>query len=98
MAKQEDREAYWSRFAADYDEKAASVVGEASVQAIRDRLSRLSDLKATLELGCGPGTFSKVVAKRSDSLVSTDLSSEMVEKAQARLSSHGITVERADLL
>lgn len=91
-----DKETYWSKFADDYEEKAAYVVGEAINRAIRDRLSRLSGLKETLELGCGPGTFSELVGERSDSLVSTDLSLEMVEKARERLTTGGIRVERAD--
>lgn len=97
MSDQQQREeAFWASSATGYEEKGERVLGKAINEAIRSRLTQLSDLGETLELGSGPGTFSELVAERADCLVSTDLSPEMVEKARERLVSSGITVERAD--
>ncbi len=96
MDQKQREEAFWARSAEGYEEKGERVLGKDVNEAIRLRLARFSDLGETLELGCGPGTFSEIVAKRSRSLVSTDFSPAMVAKARQRLEASGILVERAD--
>ena len=93
------QERYWSRFAADYDERANYAVGEQNIELIRKEISQLSDLGHTLELGCGQGLFSEVLRHKADRLIATDLSPEMVAAADKRFSAcSNVTVEPADCL
>jgi SAM-dependent methyltransferase len=48
--------------------------------------------KAALDVGCGTGAFSRLLAKRSDQVVALDLSPRMVEIAKAR-SKHEPNIE-----
>ena len=56
------KEEYWSRFANNFNEEQTYVVGGAIQQAILERLSGESDLGELIELGCGAGFFTKVLA------------------------------------
>ncbi|MFV0267130.1 MAG: class I SAM-dependent methyltransferase [Draconibacterium sp.] len=93
----EQKETYWSRFAADFEERNYYVVGKSDVELILNKVASLKNLKNVLELGCGNGTYSKVLAKNADSLLATDLSEEMVEASKSRLKTFvNIRVEKAD--
>ena len=48
--------------------------------------------EAALDVGCGTGSFSRLLAKRSDRVVALDLSPRMVEVAKAR-SKHNSNIE-----
>ena len=92
-----EKETYWSRFAEDFEERNNYVVGKSDMEVILNKLSKQKDLKNTLELGCGNGTYSKVLAKEADNLLSTDFSEEMVNAAKGRLKSiANIKVEKAN--
>jgi ubiquinone/menaquinone biosynthesis C-methylase UbiE len=80
-----EEETYWSRFARRYDRAEAYVVGDDILEAITDRLGREHNLGETIELGCGTGYFTRVIAKRADHVVATDLSGQMVETARGEL-------------
>ncbi len=80
-----EKEVYWSRFADDFEEKSNYVVGQADVDILLNKLAEQKDLKMTLELGCGSGTYSKVLARAASELYATDFSDEMVSAAQSRL-------------
>lgn len=89
------RETYWSQFAADFEEKNNYVVGLENLQLMYDQLGTIKDLGYTLELGCGNGTYSKVIRPNLTSLIATDYSEEMLEVAKRNLSDHSnITVQK----
>lgn len=91
----EARETYWSQFAADFEEKNNYVVGLENLQLMYDQLGTIKDLGYTLELGCGNGTYSKVIRSNLTSLIATDYSDEMLEVAKRNLSDHNnITVQK----
>lgn len=48
--------------------------------------------EAALDVGCGTGTFSRLLAERSDQVVALDLSSRMIEIAKVR-SKHDSNIE-----
>jgi ubiquinone/menaquinone biosynthesis C-methylase UbiE len=90
-------EVYWSKFAQIFEQKNNYVVGEKEIQLVLDKISELKNLRNTLELGCGNGTYSKVIAKNVSKLTATDLSEDMVNITRTRLKAHKhITVEIAD--
>jgi len=91
------REKDWSRFAADYEERIAYVVGRADLDRVGAKLAEQESLGKSLELGCGTGFYTGILADRSDSVTATDLSADMVHAASAKLRLRpGIVVERAD--
>lgn len=91
------KERDWSHFADDFEERNYYVIGKTDVKLILNKVASLNKLKNVLELGCGNGTFSKVLAKNSDSLLVTDLADEMVEASKNRLKSFdNIKVEKAN--
>ena len=92
-----EKEKYWSRFADDFEELNNYVVGKSDMTIILNELSEQKDLKNILELGCGNGTYSKILAKETDNLLATDFSEEMVNAANGRLKSiANIKVEKAN--
>ncbi len=92
-----EKETYWSRFADDFEERNAYVVGKSDMEAILDEVSKVTGLKNTLELACGNGTYSKVLSKNADKVTVTDFSDEMVDAAKKRLSGfENVSVEKAD--
>jgi ubiquinone/menaquinone biosynthesis C-methylase UbiE len=92
-----EKEKYWSRFANDFEERNNYVVGKSDMKMMLNEVSEQKDLKNTLELGCGNGTYSKVVSKNADRLLTTDFSDEMVSAAKNKLQSFSnIKVEKAD--
>jgi len=91
------KETYWSRFANNFNEDQTYVVGGAVQQAILERLSVESDLGELIELGCGAGFFTKVLAANSSHITATDFSDEMLAEAKNRLKDYqNVVVEKAD--
>ncbi|MFV0268201.1 MAG: class I SAM-dependent methyltransferase [Draconibacterium sp.] len=93
----EQKETYWSRFADDFEERNFYVAGRRDVECLLQKVSALKDLKKVLELGCGNGTYSKVLSHNAESVLATDLSEEMVKASKERLKAFSnVKVERAD--
>lgn len=81
----EDREG-WGQAAQSYDAEYRSMVGEAFENEIRSWLARqVTDADKVLELGCGTGIFSAMIAEHVKHLTATDSSPEMLEQATHRL-------------
>jgi ubiquinone/menaquinone biosynthesis C-methylase UbiE len=60
-------------------------------------LSKQIDLGNTLELGCGSGTYSEILAREARHLTATDYSDEMVAFSKQRFESlENVTVEKAN--
>jgi ubiquinone/menaquinone biosynthesis C-methylase UbiE len=81
----EEKEIYWSRFANDFDKRNEYVAGKSEMEKMKNRLKKEEQLGNVLELGCGSGVFSKVIACNSRQLLATDLSDEMVNAARNNL-------------
>jgi ubiquinone/menaquinone biosynthesis C-methylase UbiE len=92
------KEKYWSKFANTFDEDQAYIVGGAvQRQAIIDRLSGERDLGELIELGCGAGFYTKVLAANASHVMATDLSDEMLAVARTQLKDlQNVTVAKAD--
>jgi ubiquinone/menaquinone biosynthesis C-methylase UbiE len=76
---------FWSGVAREYDRVVDLQIGPATRGLLRERLCREGRLGRVVELGCGTGFFSAVLAQKSDSLVATDLSPGMLELARANV-------------
>jgi ubiquinone/menaquinone biosynthesis C-methylase UbiE len=91
------KEEYWSKFANTFDEDQTYVVGEPVQQAIMERLSGESGLGELIELGCGTGFYTKVLAANASHVMATDLSDEMLAVARTQLKDpENVTVAKAD--
>jgi ABC-2 type transport system ATP-binding protein len=92
---EEMKEKYWSRFQATFDENQEYVVGKDFLDDVKENIKRLSDLGEVLELGCGTGYFTEVVAQNADHVFATDLSDELLERAKIRLNEiDNITIQK----
>jgi ubiquinone/menaquinone biosynthesis C-methylase UbiE len=92
-----EKETYWSRFADDLEERTNYVVGKNDIEKIKTVLAEQKNLGKTLELGCGNGTYSKVLIHEADHLTATDFSDEMVAVSKNRLKGiENISVEKAN--
>ncbi len=92
-----EKELYWSKFAEDFEERNNYVVGSGDMSIILQKVEQLKNLKNTLELGCGNGTYSKILIKNATNLTATDFSDEMVLVAKNKLKRYkNIKVEKAN--
>lgn len=88
---------YWSNLAQDFDAITYRVAGKDTVELVLKELSQLSNLGNMLELGCGTGLYSAVLARRADTLLCTDYSEPMLAICQEKMKDvANITVEKAD--
>jgi ubiquinone/menaquinone biosynthesis C-methylase UbiE len=91
------KETHWSRFATDFEERNNYVVGKAESELMLRKVAEQKELGRTLELACGGGTYSRVLAKEAELLYATDLSDEMLAVARAKLQSlPNVRLEKAD--
>lgn len=94
-----EKEVYWSRFANNFEEMSSYVVGEVDLAILLGILSEQRHLGKTLELGCGCGTYSRVIAGEASQLLATDFSDEMVKASSKRLNGlDNISVEKQNCL
>ena len=90
-----DKEIYWSRFAKDFETRNAYVVGKEDFSLIKQTLAEEKNLGEVLELGCGNGTYSLLLANHASHLWATDFSDEMLAVARNRFGSDArLTVEK----
>jgi ubiquinone/menaquinone biosynthesis C-methylase UbiE len=80
-----ERETHWSRLAHDFQERSLYVIGRREYDILGQHLGNLKGLGDVLELGCGDGMYTRMIAPNSDSLMATDWSEEMVAAAKAKL-------------
>lgn len=76
--------AYYDSIAAHYDNTAAEVADEQleDLDEAREQISTLLAGHRILELGCGSGAWTEVLAETAGSIVATDASAAMLELAQ----------------
>ena len=81
--------AHWDRAATTYDAEHREWLAEAFENKIRSWLARrFTPDDHVLELGCGTGIFSEMIAGQVRHLTATDFSPEMLERAGQRLSAY----------
>ena len=90
-----EKEIYWSRFAADFEERNTYVVGSGDMDRVNQAVASQENLGNVLEFGCGNGTYSKLMAPQADHIRATDFSDEMVAETRKRLKNlENVTVEK----
>jgi ubiquinone/menaquinone biosynthesis C-methylase UbiE len=91
------KETYWSRFAKDFEQRNIYVIGRSDLDLVRNKISSLTSLGNVLELACGDGVYSRILAKNAASLLATDFSDEMVDSAKSNLVAfNNVSVEKAN--
>ncbi len=80
---------YWSKRAAIFDDACDYIGGECTQEQLGGWLNtQFRKTDRVLEMGCGTGNFSEMIAGRVKHLIATDMSPEMLERARARLATH----------
>jgi ubiquinone/menaquinone biosynthesis C-methylase UbiE len=88
---------YWSKFANTIDEDEKYMVGGTAQQLIVERLSREGGLGELIELGCGTGLYTKVLAANASHVMATDLCDGMLAVARTQLKDlQNVTVDKVD--
>ena len=89
---------YWGKRSNTHDDDFLYIVGLTIPREIKEWLIlqfEVTDM--VLELGCGSGGFSEMIADKVKHLTATDLAPEMVEKAKEKLSQFGnVEVQKED--
>jgi len=81
---------YWGKRASAHDNDFLYIVGLTVPKEIKSWLiNQFKDTDVVLELGCGTGFYSEMIADRVKHLTATDLAPEMIEKAKEKLSQYG---------
>ena len=94
-----EKEQHWSRMAGDFERRLHYVAGTRNIEAIRKILAEQELAGRILELGCGNGTYSDILAGTADCLHVTDLSDQMVAFCRERLKSlTNAIVEKQDCI
>lgn len=90
-------EKYWSRFATDFEERNNYVVGLEDMNIVKQQVAEQAKLGNTLELACGNGTYTKVLATNATSITATDLSDKMLETTKRNLQAlDSVSFEQVD--
>jgi ABC-2 type transport system ATP-binding protein len=90
---------FWSTISEKYDCVVDAQLGKNLRNLVRDRLSQEANLGRTLEVGCGSGKFTRVLAERADSVVATDIAPGMLEVARSCLRDKAnVTFQIADCM
>jgi ubiquinone/menaquinone biosynthesis C-methylase UbiE len=84
---EDKNEGFWSRQAGSYDDCIEQIIGRESRQAVFRELEKLTGTGHVLELGCGPGYFTRALAKNAADVLATDLSGPMLDRARNNLRS-----------
>ena len=73
---------FWHKVSDKYDNVIDVILGRNIRPYILEKLEQESHLGKSVEFGCGSGYFTKTLAKKSEKIVATDISNEMLEIAQ----------------
>jgi len=82
---EDKNEQFWSDHAEVYDTQIDTVIGRESREAVYNFLLGLLDLGSVVEFGCGPGFFTRAVANNATHVLATDISQEMLVRADVNL-------------
>lgn len=76
---------FWAAMSHRYDSFIDTVLGEKIRPKILEKLNEEENLGNLIEFGCGTGYFTKTLADKSEKIISTDISEEMLDIAKERL-------------
>src|ERR1051325_8145205 len=82
----DDPSEFWSKVAKQYDQVVDVQIGSKTRSMVRKRVAKENRLGNLVELGCGTGFYTPVIAAVADSVVATDLSTGMIAFAKQRTS------------
>ena len=90
--------AYWSKRASIFDKASCDMDEKCSLDNKMDWVLRqINDTDTSLEIGCGTGIYSTLIANKVKNLVATDMSNEMLAIARAKLNQYdNIDIRRED--
>ncbi|MDI6724179.1 MAG: class I SAM-dependent methyltransferase [Methanobacterium sp.] len=76
---------FWANVSTRYDTAIDIILGENLRPKILGKLNKEENMGKLIEFGCGSGYFTRTLADKSESLISTDISEEMLKIAKERL-------------
>ncbi len=80
---------YWSKRASIFDKASCDMDKKCSLDNKMDWvIGQFKDTDTTLELGCGTGVYSALIANEVKNLIATDMSTEMLKIARANLNQY----------
>jgi ubiquinone/menaquinone biosynthesis C-methylase UbiE len=89
---------YWSKRASIFDKASCDMDEKCSLDNKMDWVIRqFNDTDTTLEIGCGTGIYSALIANKVKNLIATDMSSEMLALARTKLNQYdNVEIRRED--
>ena len=87
---------YWSAVAQRYDRVVDLQIGSNARALVLARAAQEGRLGRLVEVGCGSGLFTQVLADKADSLVATDLAPGMLALARQRVTAAHVTFQLED--
>ena len=94
MAERSDE--FWSKVAPKYDRVVDLQLGEGTRALVRERVEREESLGRLVELGCGSGYFTRVLAGKADHVVATDVARGMLDVAREAVAAANIAFQVED--
>jgi len=76
---------FWAEISDKYDSAIDSILGEKIRPKILEKLNDEDNLGNLIEIGCGTGYFTKILSTKSENIISTDISEEMLNIAKENL-------------
>ena len=76
---------FWAEISDKYDSAIDSILGEKIRPKILEKLNNEDNLGNLIEIGCGTGYFTKILSTKSENIISTDISEEMLNIAKENL-------------
>ena len=92
----DDPSEFWSKVAKQYDQVVDVQIGSKTRSMVRKRVAKENRLGNLVELGCGTGFYTPVLAAVADSVVATDLSTGMIAFAKQRTSAANVKFQPED--
>jgi ABC-2 type transport system ATP-binding protein len=94
-----ENEKYWNIIATRYDTIVDRAIGDRLRPLVRERLEGEKSPGKVVELGCGTGYFTRILASIAKSVVATDISDEMLARAREGLKGYrNVYVQKEDCL
>jgi len=88
---------YWSQSSQKYDTSVDKALGDNIRPLINEKLQKENYLGKVVEFGCGTGYFTKTLASKSERVIATDFSDDMLTIAQQQLDGRdNITFQNED--
>ena len=89
---------YWSKRASIFDEASCDMDEKCSLDNKMDWVIRqFNDTDTTLEIGCGTGIYSALIANKVKRLVASDMSNKMLTIARTKLNQYdNVEIRRED--